>query len=128
MATPILDEVDAMGFEADLANCSTELKEIVAYLRCTAQHAGTDVISRRYRHRKPNTGWGITYYSGGNRFCELHPKRNANHVWGFIRGADSAALESEGFHPSAQEGWFQIRTMPEAVRFVKWILCAHDDR
>jgi len=126
MSRSIAAEVDSLGFEANLEECSAPLKEIVAYLQTTAKSAGADVIPRRYRYAKPNTGWGITYYTGGNRFCEFHPKRDEGHVWGFIQGADPAAVVAEGFQPSEQDGWFQIRTMPEAVRFVKWILWAHD--
>ena len=122
------DEIDATGFEANLEECSAPLKEMVAYLRKTAQHAGAGVKERRYRHPKPNSGWGIAHYTEGTPFCEFHPKRTEEHVWAFIRGADPAAVTAEGFQPSKQEGWFQIRTMPEAVRFVKWILLAHDLR
>jgi hypothetical protein len=128
MAKPVPPEVDAEGFDANLEECSAPLKEMVAYLRSTARHAGTMVSQRRYRHPKPNTGWGISHYSGGNRFCEFHPKREVGHVWGFIQGADPALLVADGFAPSEQDGWFKIRTMPEAVRFVKWILWAHDRR
>lgn len=127
MARPIPDEVDPLGFKANLEGCSAPLQEMVAYLRRTAQHAGAEVTPRRYKHSKPNTGWGVTYYTGGNRFCEFHPKRDEDHVWGFIQGADPVAVVADGFQPSKQDGWFQIRTMHEAVR-VKWILWAHDGR
>lgn len=116
------------GFEARLSECEEPLREMLAYLRSSAQHSGTDVTPRRYRHPKPNTGWGITYYRGESAFCDFHPKRTKGHVWGFIHDADSKAIERDGFQPSEQASWFQIRTMPEAVRFVKWILWGYDRR
>jgi hypothetical protein len=126
MPGAIPEEVDPSGFEANLDECSVLLQEIVGYLRATALYAGADVASRRYRHPKPNSGWGITYYARGHRFCELHPKRDADHVWGFISQADPAAMGADGFQLSRQEGWFQVRNMGEAVRFAKWIVWAHD--
>jgi hypothetical protein len=123
-------DVDVSGFEANLEECSVALKEVVAYLRTAAQHAGADVTQRRYKHPTPNTGWGVTYYAGGSPFhvCELHPKRDADRLWGSVRGADPVAVTADGFRPSKQEGWFQIHTMREAVRFVRWIVWAHDTR
>ena len=128
MTRPIADEVDPLGFEANLENCTAAVQEMVAYLRTTAHHAGRNVAERRYNHPKPNAGWGVTYYVGAEPFCELHPKRDKGHVWGFIRDADRAAIMADGFQPSKQAGWYQIRTMPESVRFAKWILWAHDRR
>jgi len=55
---PVPDEVDPLGFQANLEECSAPLQEMVAYLRSTARHAGADVTQRRYKHPKPNTGWG----------------------------------------------------------------------
>jgi hypothetical protein len=101
---------------------------MVAYLRSMAENSGADVATRRHKHPKPNTGWGITYYTGGEKSCEVHQKIRENHVWVFLHGADRATLVAEGFQPSEQDGWFKVRTMREAVRFVKWILAAHDGR
>ena len=128
MAKSMPDEVDPLGFEENLSGCESRLQEIAEYLRTTAMHVGADVLQRRYRHAAPNTGWGVTYYSAGRPFCQLHPKRGVGHVWVFVSGVDSAAVVAEGFEPSKQASWFQIRTMPEAVRFVKWIVWAHDQR
>jgi hypothetical protein len=122
------DEIDPLGFEANLDGCSDKLREMVAYVCNTAKHSGADVTTRRYKHPKPNTGWGITYYTGGEKFCEVHPKSTENHVWVFLHGADRATLVAEGFESSEQNGWFKVRTMREAVRFAKWILAAHDAR
>jgi len=128
MTRPILDDVDAPGFQANLEEWSAPLQEMVAYLRTTAHHAGPDVRERLIKHPMPNTGWGVTYYVESVPFCHLHPKRDAGHVWGFVRSADPAAVVADGFTPSKQDGWFQIRTIREAVRFAKWILFAHDAR
>lgn len=104
MAKPIPDELDPFGFEAKLEDCSSRLKEMVAYLRSTAQHAGADVVGRRY---KPKTGWGITYYRGGEGFCQFHPKRDEEHVWAWLKVVDPGAIVAEGFQPSEQEGWLR---------------------
>ena len=122
----IPDEVDPSGFQKNLEECSAPLQEMVTYLRSTARNAGADVSERRYRHPKPNSGWGVAYYADSHRFCEFNPKREKDHVWAFVHGADSSEIADEGFQPSLQDGWFQIRTLPEAVRFVKWVLLAHD--
>ena len=126
MANTIADEVDAQGFEAKLAACSDSLKGVVAYLRASAQHAGVRVAFRRFRHADPNSGWGVTYYIGAASFCEIHPKAQDEHAWIRLGGTDLRAVESSGFESSKQPGWFKIRTMEEAVRFVPWILQAHD--
>ena len=128
MSKPVPADVDPEGFDANLEECAAPLRELVAYLRTAAQHAGPAVTSRRYRHATPNSGWGVTYYVDGHRFCELHPKREAGHLWGFIPAADPAALTADGLRPSEQSDWFQVSSMREAVRFVRWILWAHDER
>lgn len=128
MPKPIAAEVHPEQFEAALADCSQELRDMVAHLRTAAGFSGPGVQQRRYKHEPPNSGWGVTYYVGGEPFCDLHPKSNDGHVWGCIRGADSAAITAEGFEPSKQDGWFKIRSMNEAVRFANWIIWAHDQR
>ena len=128
MAKTMLDEKNPLEFEANLDRCSDHLQEMVAYLRSKAKGAGVDVKTRRFKHPKPNSGWGITYYTGGERFCEFNPKIRANQVWVFLHGADRSTLVAEGFEPSKQDGWFKVRTMREAERMVKWILEAYDGR
>jgi hypothetical protein len=49
-------------------------------------------------------------------------------VWAWIYCAERAEVVADGFEPSKQDGWFKVHTMREAVRFVKWILQAHDGR
>ena len=66
MNKAIPDEIDPLGFEANLDGCNKPLQEMVAYLRNTAQYGGSDVTTRRFKHPEPNTGWGITYYREGN--------------------------------------------------------------
>lgn len=128
MRNAILDEVDAAGFEAKLEACGDSLREIVAYLRASSQHAGGAVVARRFRHPEPNSGWGVAYYAGSEAFCEIHPKAREGHAWVRLRGVDAEDVRAEGFEPSTQEGWFKIRAMDEAVRLVHWILDAHDAR
>ena len=83
-------------------------------------------MCRRFRHPEPNSGWGVTYYTASEPFCEIHPKAEKGHVWVRLRGIDAGAVEAAGFELSRQEGWFKLRGMGEAVRFVPWILQAHD--
>ena len=128
MANTIPPEVDALAFEAKLEHCSDSLTQIVEYLRASAQFAGVGVSSRRFRHPDPNSGWGITYYTGTAPFCEIHPKAEEEHAWVRLIGVDFGAVEGSGFEASNQQGWFKIREMGEAVRFVRWILQSHDAR
>jgi hypothetical protein len=125
MDKPIPDELNVAGFETYIADFSDELKGLFSYLRSTAKNAGASVSDQRH---KPNSGCGVRYYTRGERFCEIDPKVRENHAWVFLHGADRATLVAAGFEPSEQEGWFKVRTMPEAVHFVKWILEAHDRR
>jgi len=118
MNRTIPDEVDAVGFEARLDACPDSLREMVAYLRSSAQHAGANVAERRFRHPAPNSGWGVAYYATVHPFVEIHPKPQEGHTWVLVRGADPEALRHAGFEPSHQAGWFKIRTMTEAVRLV----------
>ncbi len=124
----ISGDVDSVGFEARLAACSESLRELVSYLRASARHAAPGIAERRFRHPEPNSGWGVTYYTGVEPFCEIHPKLQEEHVWVLLRGIDTSAVAKAGFEPSKQEGWFKIHGMEDAVRFVHWILQAHDAR
>lgn len=124
----IPEEIDSAGFEAQLAACTESLRQLVSYLRVSARHAGRGVVDRRFRHSEPNSGWGVTYYVGGSPFCEIHPKSQEGHAWVLLRGIDAAEVIKAGFEPSKQAGWFKVRGMEEAVRFVHWILQAHDAR
>lgn len=128
MGDTIPDEVDPLGFDAKLEACSDSLRELVSYLRTSSQHAGVAVVCRRFRHPAPNSGWGVTYYRGPEPFCEIHPKVKEGHAWVRLSGIDAGAVEAAGFELSKQEGWFKLSGMGEAVRFVPWILLAHDAR
>lgn len=127
MTKPIAPEVDPEGFESKLRDCSQALQEIANYLRATARHAGPAVDQRRFRHAPPNSGWGVTFYVDATPFCELHPKSREGHVWAKTHGSNSEAVSADGFEGSEQTGWIKIRTMHEAVRFVKWIVRSHDE-
>ena len=128
MRNAIPGEVDAAGFEVRLEACSGSLQELVSYLRTSSQHAGEAVVARRFNHPEPNFGWGVTYYTGSAPFSEIHPKPKEGHVWVHLYGVDADAVQATGFEPSVQRGWFKIRVMGEAVRFVHWILQAYDAR
>jgi len=128
MTNTIPDEIDPAGFEARLCDCGEPLKELFSYLRSSAHHAGVEVTARRFRHPEPNSGWGVTYYIGAVPFCHLHPKLKDGHVWILLPGVAASAIAIAGFEPSHQEGWFKIRRMEEAVRFVQWIIQSHDAR
>jgi hypothetical protein len=43
-------------------------------------------------------------------------------------GADRDEVIADGFNPSEQEDWYKVRTMVDAVRFVKWIVAAYAKR
>jgi hypothetical protein len=122
------EEVDPDGFEAKLASCSNDLHEIIAYLRTSALHAGENVVARRFCHPAPNSGWGVTYYTRSTPFCEIHPKPQEHHAWVRLLGVEPASMGALGFEPSKQEGWFKVRGLTDAVRFVPWILASHDGR
>lgn len=97
---------------------------MVAYLRDSAQYAVDSVSARPY---VPNTGWGVTFYDGEQWFCQLHPKREKNHVQVLIRGATAEDLSAVGLVPadrSDQQRWVQVESMREAVRLVPLILAA----
>jgi hypothetical protein len=128
----ILKEVDGPEFEANLVECGDHLKEVVAYLRSTAEHTGSDVTPRRYKHPKPNKGWGITFYAREEWFCQFHPKRHSGHVGALILGATADELKAAGLVPNEKRGdgqlWVSVKSMREAVRLVPLILRAHDRR
>lgn len=128
MSRTVPPEVDPAGFETKLSGCSQPLRDVVGYLRFTAQGAGVGTAMRRYNHPAPNSGWGISYYVAGERFCEIHPKAKEEHAWIYLAGVDPALLAADGFELSSQPGWFKIRNMFEAVRAVKWIISAFVSR
>jgi hypothetical protein len=133
VAKPCSGELNAPAFDAHvLEDCSDNVREILAYLRSTAQNAGVDVCGRRY---KPQTGCGITYYTRDQEdwFCQFHPKQKhgADHVGILIAGATADALKHAGFEPAEdrKDGqlWFPIETMLKAVRLVPMIVQAYDE-
>jgi len=126
MPKAIPAEVDLEGFESNLRECSAHLQDMVAVLRVGAANGGFDVEGRRYRHLPPNLGWGVTYYVHGRPFCHLHPKRRDDSISVSVVSAHHATLVAEGLQPLDQAGWYKVRTMHQAVRWVKWILWAHD--
>jgi hypothetical protein len=132
MARSIPPEKDPAGFDANLDECSDHLREMVAYLRSTAKHAGPRVTPRRYKHPEPNKGWGITYYMSGEWFCHFHPKQDpdSDHVGVRILGATADELKAIALEPSEErvdgQLWVRVKSMREAVRLVPLILRGHD--
>lgn len=108
-------------FDQRRGQCDPAAVEVIDFLMTVATNAGPNVTHPPTAELK---GEGFKYEGGHGQFCALHLRKK--HVWVWIKGADRATLAAEGFEPSKQEEWFTIPTMPKAVRFVKWILWAHD--
>lgn len=73
-------------------------------------------------------GNGPKYSNQSGQFCALHLRTTTPHVWAKIYGSDRESLVADGFEPSEQADWFKVKTMQEAVRFVKWIVKARNSR
>lgn len=93
--------------------CSQEIRDILTYLRETAEQAGT--VSWR-AHSTPGSGWGITGKLSGRLFCRFDPKPSVPHVCAFIRGAAERELEAAGTVHRRKSGgpWVDIRNMRDA--------------
>jgi hypothetical protein len=115
---------DVAEFDAKLEECGRELKRLVEYLKDTAQNSADAVVSRPY---VPQTGWGITFYTNDRWFCQLHPKREKDHVQVLVRGSLPEALLAAGLAPADradEQPWVPIRNMRDAVRLVPFIVSA----
>src|SRR5262245_48508077 len=109
-------------FDARREKCAPPVRELLDFMMQAAANAGPNVKSPPTPELK---GGGIKYRNAVRQFCAFHPKYST-HVYVWVHGANRDAIVAEGFKPSRQDGWYKIATMPEAVRFIKWILRAHD--
>jgi hypothetical protein len=114
---------DATEFDARCEECNQATRNIVAFLKTVAEHAGFKVDAPTFEVR----GVGITYWSGGKRFCRFDPKHQADHVWALVPGGDRVALKAAGKVSVREDGpWVTIKDMHGAVRLVPQILRAYD--
>jgi hypothetical protein len=104
--------------------CTAPTSEIIDFLMAAAANAGPDIKTPIYEAG----GNGPKYSNQGGQFCALHLRTTTPHVWAKIFGSHRESLVSDGFEPSEQDDWFKVKTMQEAVRFVKWLMKAHHDR
>lgn len=121
------EPLNSEGYDSLVDSCTPSVRELLLYLRQSAQHAGAEVYLRRYR---PRTGSGETFYAKGTWFCQFHPKPHADHVMALLKGIDARELASVGLTPTEDRAdgqlWFRLSSMHEAVRTVPLILRAFD--
>src|SRR5579862_7583580 len=106
------------------ANCLDPAADVIDFLMTVAANAGPHVESPIYE----TGGNGPKYSNPGGQFCAFHLRTTTPHVWGWLYGAERESLIADGFEPSAQDDWFKVKTLLEAVRLVKWTLKAHQAR
>ena len=118
-----MKEFDAKEFDARREECSQATRNVLDFLKTVAEHAGSHVEPPAFEVR----GVGITYWSGGKRFCRFDPKHQADHVWALVPGGDRVALGVAGTVSDREDGpWVTIKNMCGAVRLVPEILRAYD--
>ena len=111
-------------FQERVVLCTPATREILAFLRQAAAHAGEDVGAPTFDGRNDT---GISYRRRGKRFCRFDPKPRADHVWAWIPGADRRELAASGTVAKRDDGpWVTIKDMRGAVRLVPEILRAYD--
>ncbi len=92
------------------------------------------VLTRDFNETAPlGLGWLIGRAAAARStptlgVSSLHLRTTTAHVWAWIYGVDRDEVIADGFEPSKQEDWYRVRTMPDAVRFVEWIVAAHAKR
>ena len=106
------------------AKCVAPISDVIDFLMTVAANAGCDVKPPAYEVG----GNGPKYANPGGQFCTLHLRTTTAHVWVWLYGVDRVEVIADGFEASKQEDWYKVRTMPEAVRLVKWIVAAHAKR
>ncbi len=115
-------------FETLRSECSSSTRDLLDFLRTVAAHAGPAVEAPTFEVRAGGLGLGVTYWSGGKRFCRFDPKPQADHVWAMIPGGDRAGLGRAGSVSFRADGpWLTLKDMQGAVQLVPHILCAYDD-
>ena len=106
------------------AKCVAPITDVIDFLMKVAANAGPDIQPPIYEAG----GNGPKYANPGGQFCKLHLRTTTAHVWVWVYGADREKVIADRFEPSEQDDWFKVGTMPDAVRFVKWIVAAHAKR
>ncbi len=116
-------DICAQEFESRVEKCSQETRQLLDFLKTVAEHAGPDVEAPTFERE----GGGITFWTGGKRFCRFDPKHVANHVWAMLPGGDRVALGVAGEVVPREDGpWVTIENMHGAVRLVPQILRAYN--
>lgn len=114
---------DSKEFDARREQCGQATRKVLDFLKNVAAHAGSHVEPPTFEVR----GVGITYWSGGKRFCRFDPKHQADHVGALVSGGDRVALAAAGTVSDREDGpWVTIKNMHGAVRLVPEILRAYD--
>lgn len=112
---------DSSEFDSRLERCSSEVREVVRFLRTAAEHASPAVEAPTLEVR----GVGVTYWVRGRRFCRFDPKEQAGHVWVLIPGGSRPDLENAGEVSPRDDGpWLAITDMYGAVRLVPAMLAS----
>jgi hypothetical protein len=111
------------SFNKRSKECGQVTRNVLDFLRTAAEHAGSRVDPPTFEVR----GVGITYWTGGKRFCRFDPKPRADHVWALVPSANLVALAYAGTVSEREDGlWVTIRDLRGAVRLVPEILRAYD--
>jgi hypothetical protein len=113
-------------FLARRERCDEVLPGVMDFIEAAAKNAGAQVDQPKFVKR----GGGVTYWTGGHRFCRFDPKFGKSHVAAIVfPPADPVQLDRVGLKHT-REGkdgpWIWIANMRDAVRLVPFILCAHD--
>lgn len=123
MSEASMKRLDASEFNEVVRSCDQATRDILAFLRTAAEHAGPLVEAPSFEVR----GVGITYWARGRRFCRFDPKPQAGHVWAMVPGADREALRTAGDVSAREDGpWVTIRDWAGAVRLVPLLLQSYD--
>jgi hypothetical protein len=118
-----MKRLDASEFNEVVGSCDQATRDIVAFLRTAAEHAGPLVEAPSFEVR----GVGMTCWVRGRRFCRFDPKPKAGHVWVMVPGADREALRAAGDVSARDDGpWVTIQDLPSAVRLVPLMLQSYD--
>ena len=98
-----MKRLDASEFHDVVGSCDQATRDIVAFLRTAAEHAGPLVEAPSFEIR----GVGMTCWVRGRRFCRFDPKPQAGHVWAMVPGADREALRAAGDVSARDDGPWQ---------------------
>ena len=118
-----MKRLDSKEFGARREECGQTTRAVLDLLRTAAEHAGSRVDPPTFEAR----GVGVTYWTGGKRFCRFDPKPKANHVWALVPQGNLVALAFAGTVSEREDGpWVTVKDMRGAMRLVPEILRAYD--